>query len=543
MDDFNAHPLEVSASCPFTISPIQFDDGANDTQCDTWLIREHDEYGEYPHIYAKMCSSPLPEGVDGQKTHQVLILSDTGCGTEVVNPTFGQRKEPSVWNLGTFLEYTINAGRRIPYLVMTTHCHYDHIMGIGKLPSTSTDLTRHGTSDHDERGSSSLNIRARRHSRSKNPGPLPTTVLTSSHSKAFVTPYSHLQKNSLCGSNGLEAPEYDVGMWAEDMEQVVFQYPSSTFSHNDSGSATRNVSLNKSRSIATPLTTLHTPGHTPDSLSWYDADLRLLCVGDSFYVKETKSTRSAPWGPEPAMPTIFDVASDLADWWESLDKILRFVRGRNEASAAARREETGDQEHGDRKSMNTEDEERPEIGPRRDSSPWWRKWRPTSSAPQSGFDRPFPGLRCPPEPRFQEASISDSHSPSSSSSSRDGGNWILVDLPSSTKAPRVRLAAAHTTVALDAEAAILSIRTFMARVLRDEVPKKCLQHGRRGEERWVWDYALEEANVDEVEHSKGLARNLRYLYRYSVLAPLKVIEDGRRKIPRHKWSGGDDDAV
>lgn len=34
-------------------------------------------------------------------------------------------------------------------------------------------------------------------------------------------------------------------------------------------------------------------------------------------------------GPEPAMPTMVDVESDLAPWWESLKKVEGLVKKRN----------------------------------------------------------------------------------------------------------------------------------------------------------------------------------------------------------------------
>src|SRR5882757_4129278 len=218
---------EVPESCPFTIQRIQFNGVSN---ANSYLIREHDRYGEFPHIYAKICgiaqtrSRSLPENArntdgksgrtaagvgdndeDEQVEYKVIILSDTGCGTEVPNATFkrplmkGGHSEPEVWNIRTFLEYTLNPGGRIPYLIMTTHCHYDHILGIGKMPPTSpaleslflqTDQKRMPESADSERRMGTQETSKRRYP--------PTTVLTSSYEKSFVTPYSNLQSHSLC---------------------------------------------------------------------------------------------------------------------------------------------------------------------------------------------------------------------------------------------------------------------------------------------------------------------------------------------------------
>ncbi|EXJ91123.1 hypothetical protein A1O1_04230 [Capronia coronata CBS 617.96] len=607
----------LPSSCPYTISKLDADNGVDSK---TWLIREHDQYGEYPHIYAKICratreSMPQTRGLSGdtklksadlgrdqdekdeKRYDEVIILSDTGCGTEVPYPTshhacavehagssmLSSRPEPAVWNLGTFLEYTLNPAGRIPYLVMTTHCHYDHIMGLWKLPPTTT--TRLQVQDR-----VSISPRLRPDGASISPpvgradgrddvqmSNMPaTTVLSSSHGKSFVIPYANLQRHSLCENNGLQAPNYTVSVWADDMQRVVYSTPASL------------------RSIPTPLTILHMPGHTPDSLAWYDADTHMLCVGDSFYLKETPTTRAAPWGPEPAMPTIFTLESDLADWWTSARKVLAFVREKNAELK-------------------------------------WQRW---DGARRGGEDDCFvfveyagvsDGDR---DPRFRDAIEpgleSGSPVPEFAHEHQEGNHdddWVLVDIAhrsSSPSAPeRVSLCAAHTTVSVDAEAATLTVLSFMARILRDEVPCRRVADGSGGEERWLWDYALnrdsavsvpfqneddksrywhhgendrkdqngrkdktqyqghheiseckdswavkasKSLNLDQRWNSRGFPiqdvqsqrqgqghpsgnngyvdgsgyeRHLRY--EYSVLAPLCVVEEGRRTIPRSEW--------
>ena len=142
----------------------------------SWLIREHDKYGEYPNIFAKFCRV---------SDDAVIVLSDSGCATSVRNEDFDSdlSNGPEHWNLRTFLEATINPSAKLPYLVITTHCHYDHILGITHLP------------------------------------PAGTSVMTSNHDKDFVTPYSHLQQNSLCDTVGVNAPHYTTE-WLDDMQAV-----------------------------------------------------------------------------------------------------------------------------------------------------------------------------------------------------------------------------------------------------------------------------------------------------------------------------------
>ena len=332
---------EIPESCPFTIEEYDIKVGLSSPKSKkkTFLIREHDQYGEYPHIYAKICpAETVAQEVDGEREEtvpKVIVLSDTGCGTEV--PCFDSNskrtssqarrvsqssrhdlknpKYPEKWNIFTFLEYTINPSSQIPYLVMTTHCHYDHIMGIGKFPPTE------GT-----HAATAAAMDAPGDWRSGQPPPI--TVLTSSRDKAFVTPYSNLQKHSLAGTLGLCAPEYEVGIWADDFSQVVYSYPRpSSPSSPSTASQSQPEDPCMVIQIPTPYTILHTPGHTPDSLSWYDADQRVLCVGDSFYLKE--AAYGAPWGDEPPAPTMFNLESNLADWWRSVHKVLNFVVQKN----------------------------------------------------------------------------------------------------------------------------------------------------------------------------------------------------------------------
>lgn len=504
----------IPDSCPFTIEEYHIKDGLPNSKHRTFLIREHDKYGEYPHIYAKICQSAgvqrdcsnihdtqqaeIPQGRQNS-SQKVIVLSDTGCGTEVrlddaliktssaghtVRPHVQQPQNtrvpyPKVWNIGTFLEYTINPGSQIPYLIMTTHCHYDHIMGISKFPPTANT---------DPATTTPRSVP-------------PTTVLTSSHSKAFVTPYANLQKHSLADTLGLSAPKYDVGIWAEDFSQVVYHPQSNT----------------PTTPIATPYTILHTPGHTPDSLSWYDAEHHVLCVGDSFYLK--RAVHHAPWGDEPPMPTMFNLESNLADWWRSLHKVLDFVVRKNrelegEAAPSQRRTSSG---------AGARDAGRNELSsPRRPAS--FNTWSfpfpaRSNTSRQTGFG-------CEPR-RESELSFRSLASPRATDDA-----WVLVDFASGhggTAQPRVQLAAAHTTSATDAHSAILEIRAFVAAILRDDgsIPKRRVADGTRGEEMWLWDHAL----ADEATPDTALMNGRRF----SVLAPLVVIQEGRREISSSEW--------
>lgn len=91
----------------------------------TFLIIEFDDvYDEHPFIYAKF----IP-------TARTILLLDTGCG--------GKRKDPhkEITSLREFIEgvlvenlgvhagrpLDVHSGGEMRYVVVLTHCHYDHI--------------------------------------------------------------------------------------------------------------------------------------------------------------------------------------------------------------------------------------------------------------------------------------------------------------------------------------------------------------------------------------------------------------------------------
>jgi glyoxylase-like metal-dependent hydrolase (beta-lactamase superfamily II) len=409
--------------CPFSIRKLNKS---------THLIRERDAYGEYPHVYAKLCYSTSKSG----QRSAVIVLSDTGCATTISSSS---GKEPVVWDIGTFLEYTINPGNRIPYLVMTTHCHYDHIFGISKLPPTVDLLVV-----RDECGST-----------------LPTTVLSSSHDKSFLTPYKNLNKHSLSPSIGLCAPHYKIGIWADNLQGVSYTHPLT------------------GELIQTDLTIIHTPGHTPDSLSWYDNTERLSNVGDSIYDRTSSVAENARWGKEPPMQIMFDLASNLLDWWNSVKKVIAFIEERNEET----------------EKVSTTDMVRRET-----------------SDKQNGFGVPL-------ENSFDEI---ESRLSNTNTELDQESSWIFIR--TMRKKKRVRLCAAHVTADTDALNCLFEVQKFMARVLRDEVPNKPVADDPYGYSPVLWDDTL-------ACDSDGCANP-----RFSVSAPLEIVGRGRIVIPKDEWA-------
>ena len=187
----------------------------------TFVIAENDRYAEHPFIYVKIHGN-------------ILLLSDTGCGG------YADASNPSQSALRDFIETSpIDLNGRRPlnprqedgkvskkYLIICTHCHYDHILGLSQFTDSDPD------------------------------------ILASLHGKSFVE--DNLPEHSLCTYLGLPTPEYTVSYWAKDYEKVSFS----------------GVSLG--------LQIIATPGHTPDELAWYDEQERHLYVGDSFYERMAK---------------------------------------------------------------------------------------------------------------------------------------------------------------------------------------------------------------------------------------------------------------
>lgn len=195
----------------------------------------------------------------------------------------------------TVIDEHCNPAGDIPYLIVLSHCHYDHILGLTSLnpPEPSNADTVFETEE---------------------PATPPVTILSSSRARDFATPYARLMENSLCNSTHLTAPHYSTSIWAGDQEAITYTHPSGD-------------------DIRLPIITLHTPGHTPDSLSWYDTEERVLYIGDSFYEKESVDTQEAPWGPEGPAPILFPNEGNLLDWWRSIEKLIHFVKERNAEDA------------------------------------------------------------------------------------------------------------------------------------------------------------------------------------------------------------------
>ncbi|KAJ7284930.1 beta-lactamase-like protein [Mycena rebaudengoi] len=183
----------------------------------TFLLREYNDiYGENPHIYVKLIPS---EGT--------ILVIDTGCGGATID------QDIEITSLRTYIEeikLKCNSGeplnpasRRMDYIIIPTHCHYDHILGI-----------------EDFNGS---------------------RILASSHSPSFISP-GNLPVHSLCEHLGIPTPSYTPTL-------VPHQHD-----------------IRSKFGVPFGVSILHTPGHTPDEVAIFDAVDKMLYVGDSLYEED-----------------------------------------------------------------------------------------------------------------------------------------------------------------------------------------------------------------------------------------------------------------
>jgi glyoxylase-like metal-dependent hydrolase (beta-lactamase superfamily II) len=176
----------------------------NDT---TYLIVHHDKYSEFPFIYVKLYLNL-----------SLAVVIDTGCGAHS-----GQADAP-VLELKTFIHSVILSSEQasFDFLVLCTHCHFDHIGGIEAFSDAGA------------------------------------RIVASGHDRDFLKP-ERRDANSLCGAFGLQTPKYEISHYAQDGEELE---------HKGHGLG---------------LQIIHTPGHTPDSIAIYDEAERWLFVGDTCY--------------------------------------------------------------------------------------------------------------------------------------------------------------------------------------------------------------------------------------------------------------------
>ncbi|GAB7326943.1 hypothetical protein MBLNU13_g10902t1 [Cladosporium sp. NU13] len=225
------------------IGPLYHSSILNDT---THLIVHHDKYAEYPFIYVKLYLNL-----------SLAVVIDTGCGAHN-----GQVDSPFL-ELKDFIHREIFSSEQasFDFMVVCTHCHFDHIGGIEAFSHAGAE------------------------------------IVASGHDREFLRP-EWRDANSLCGAFGMPTPRYEIRHFAEDGEELE---------HKGHGLG---------------LQVIHTPGHTPDSLTIYDEAERWLFVGDTCYQRFA----TMPWGEEQAVPIILPLQGNWRDFIASIYTLYEFVQ-------------------------------------------------------------------------------------------------------------------------------------------------------------------------------------------------------------------------
>jgi glyoxylase-like metal-dependent hydrolase (beta-lactamase superfamily II) len=162
---------------------------------------------KYPFIYVKTYTNP-----------RLLVVIDTGCGAH-------NGKEGHVDELKTLIEEQIGSKYgedHYEFMVICTHCHFDHIGGIEAFAKADVP------------------------------------ILASAYQPSFLESRKR-GANSLCDNFNMSTPKYEV---------TKYCFYGEPLQHND---------------VDLKLLVLHTPGHTPDSMAIYDAEERWLFTGDTLY--------------------------------------------------------------------------------------------------------------------------------------------------------------------------------------------------------------------------------------------------------------------
>ncbi|QIW99486.1 hypothetical protein AMS68_005004 [Peltaster fructicola] len=165
----------------------------------------------------------------------------------------------------------LNPGGALQYVIILSHCHYDHIGGIEQFLEGGN-----------------------------------TEIIASAAGRDFIE--SDLAAHSLCKHMNIPTPSFKVTHWAQSNERLTWPLRKSLPGDNAA------LQVDRDQPADLGIIVLHTPGHTPDSLCWFDYDERTLYVGDTLYMLGSELE-----------PIYIPPQGDLVEWFHSLEKITTFI--------------------------------------------------------------------------------------------------------------------------------------------------------------------------------------------------------------------------
>jgi len=122
-----------------------------------------------------------------------------------------------------------------------------------------------------------------------------SSVLVSGNAPEFLSP-ENLPEHSLCNALGIELPNYK---------------PAFVLNHHE-------IQVDdRENKVSLGLVAIYTPGHTPDELALWDAEQKILYVGDTVY----------EWAP-----IIFPNEGSITTWWDTMNRLLDLVRANESAT-------------------------------------------------------------------------------------------------------------------------------------------------------------------------------------------------------------------
>jgi glyoxylase-like metal-dependent hydrolase (beta-lactamase superfamily II) len=228
-----------------TSGPSYFSSRLNTT---THLVVHKDKYFEFPFIYVKL----YPK-------YSLAVIIDTGCGAHN-----GQNEGPGL-ELKDYIHGDILSSEQasFDFLIVCTHCHFDHIGGIEAFAKSGA------------------------------------SIVASGHDRDFLKPELR-EENSLCGNFETKTPKYEVNHYTQNGEQL---------NHNGQPLGLRII---------------HTPGHTPDSMAIYDEVERWLYVGDTCYQRFATMPWGEEANAQ-GIPIILPLQGNWQDFMRSLTTLRDFV--------------------------------------------------------------------------------------------------------------------------------------------------------------------------------------------------------------------------